>query len=883
MAIRSVNISGGNGFPVKFEIDTDADHSGLPNSAFFKQADKDFVVRYKDALGNIVDAFLSPGSGAGPTVVANYSALPSAAAAIGLFYWASSSQGTKWLPGSIGGTYYPNGLYYSNGTSWEYFESPYQATQSEVNTGTDTDKFVTPFTLSNSTQWSNYLDKATYDINNDGVVDSSEREQIQIINKTGATLTKGTIVYIKTSSSSASYPEVLKANASTEATSSKTIGAIYEDILDSAVGYIITSGQVHNLNTSAYNIGDKLWLATTDGLVTTTPPSEPNHTVFIGHVTRSQTTNGRILYAIQNGYELNELHGVSVPSPSNNNVLYFDNATGLWKDKALSTSDISDIQITSPIVNQLLQWNGSKWINASSSVVNAGPGVIYFLTNYTAGFGTYDYMSKTPDNLAEIEESVVVNANTVLIHEYISDAPINKTLIDAGIWEFNFFGYVNTLNASFVIDTYKRTSGGTETLLFSAETELINWLTPDLSNSITVQQAFACNATDSLVIKVYGKTTQTSNVTLKLVHSGSTHYSHFHTPLTTAHNDIAGLQGGASGEYFHLNSSDNTKVTGWTTSGIPDSDIQSATTWNAKQNALTIGNITDVGTDGISITGGTGAIIGSGVSISQQVANATQNGYLSSTDWISFSNFIPKLNANETYRGININNNSTTVLSEGGVVMSSSASTLAQTVASTNFATKQIRLRYYASTVSGGRYTGTRGSALLWYIHGGFRYVCDFNISDTAFSANCQQFYGLAGQTTDLAYGTATGILVSTLTNIIGIGSEVGDTNLQVFHNDATGTATKVDLGVNFPANRTAGAISTTVYSIQLYNEPMSTDVRYEVKNNETGDIATGTISTNLPLSTQGLNFFASRCMSTTSVTSTGQFDLMKLGVYSQL
>jgi hypothetical protein len=241
------------------------------------------------------------------------------------------------------------------------------------------------------------------------------------------------------------------------------------------------------------------------------------------------------------------------------------------------------------------------------------------------------------------------------------------------------------------------------------------------------------------------------------------------------------------------------------------------------------------------------------------------------------------LNSFETYRGININNNSTTVVSQGGITMSSSASTTAQTVSSTNFATKQIRLRYSATVVSGGRYTGTRGSALLWYIHGGFRYVCDFNISDTAFSANCQQFYGLAGQTTDLAYGGVSGTLVNTLTNIVGVGSEIGDANLQIFHNDASGTATKIDLGVNFPANRTAGEISTTVYSIELYNEPMSTDVKYKVKNNETGNVVSGTILTNLPLSSQGLNFFASRCMSTTSVTSTGQFDLMKLGVYSQL
>ena len=241
------------------------------------------------------------------------------------------------------------------------------------------------------------------------------------------------------------------------------------------------------------------------------------------------------------------------------------------------------------------------------------------------------------------------------------------------------------------------------------------------------------------------------------------------------------------------------------------------------------------------------------------------------------------LTPTEIYRGITFNNNSTTIQLDGGVVLSTSASTLAQSVASTNLATNQIRLRFYASVVSGGRYSGTRGTALLWYLHGGFRFVCDFNISDTSYSAGCQQFYGLAGQTTDFNYWSVSNILVSTLTNIVGVGNEVGDTNLQIFYNDATGTASKIDLGVEFPANRTVGAISTTVYSIILYNEPMSTSVTYRVINKETGAVASGTLTTDLPATSQGLNFFASRCMSVTSVTNTGQFDLMKLGVFSQL
>ena len=94
---------------------------------------------------------LGGSGGSSIIVVANYSALPDPTTVSGEFYWVSNSQGTKWLPGSLGGTYYNSGLYYSNGTTWEFMNVPYQATQLEVDTGTNTDKFVTPSTLSNST------------------------------------------------------------------------------------------------------------------------------------------------------------------------------------------------------------------------------------------------------------------------------------------------------------------------------------------------------------------------------------------------------------------------------------------------------------------------------------------------------------------------------------------------------------------------------------------------------------------------------------------------------------------------------------------------------------------------------------------------------------
>jgi hypothetical protein len=53
--------------------------------------------------------------------------------------------------------------------------------------------------------------------------------------------------------------------------------------------------------------------------------------------------------------------------------------------------------------------------------------------------------------------------------------------------------------------------------------------------------------------------------------------------------------------------------------------------------APTRGNLTDVGTDGIVITGGTNAVFGSGTSIAQHVADSTHNGYLASADWVTFN------------------------------------------------------------------------------------------------------------------------------------------------------------------------------------------------------------------------------------------------------
>ena len=459
------------------------------------------------------------------------------------------------------------------------------------------------------------MTKAVYDTDNDGVVDSSEKLEFIGKNSTGVTIGKTKVVYI--SGATGQKPNITLADASLEITSSKTIGVTRTSIANNADGYIITHGTIHDVNTSAFADGDALWLSETAGEIVNVVPNEPAHAVFIGYVARAHPTAGKIILHIQNGYELNELHGVSVSSEANNDFLTYETSSGLWKNKQINSSSV--------------------------------------------GLGNVPNIDATnPANITQ------------------------------------------TASYRFTTDTEKAL-------------------------------------------------------------------------------------------------------------------------WNS-------------------------------------------------------ANFIPYMKGNETFRGVNYSNNSTTEVTSGGVTTANTASMIARSVASTNYATKQIRKGFYGSTVSAGRYTGSRGSALLFYIGGGFKYVCDVYISDTAFGSGCRQFYGMQGATTDLAYSDS--ILVSSLINCIGVGSDSADTNLQIFHNDGTGTATKIDLGADFPANRTAGSALTTVYSIELFNAPNSSSVLYRVVNKETGNSVQGTVSTNLPLGTQGLNFFASRCMGA-GITNTGQFDLLILGVYS--
>jgi hypothetical protein len=158
----------------------------------------------------------------------------------------------------------------------------------------------------------------------------------EVRNTTGATLTKGTVVYI--SGATGNKPTVSKAIATGDATSAQTFGIVQANIAHNANGNVVCVGDITGLDTSAFDEGTQLYLSsTTAGTYTSTKQLAPNHLVYIGVVTRQHNTQGQIEVNIQNGYELYELHDVSITSEANNQGLFYEASTDLWKNKSIAT------------------------------------------------------------------------------------------------------------------------------------------------------------------------------------------------------------------------------------------------------------------------------------------------------------------------------------------------------------------------------------------------------------------------------------------------------------------------------------------------------------------------------------------------------------------
>jgi hypothetical protein len=200
-----------------------------------------------------------------------------------------------------------------------------------------------------ATEWNNTIGSSQTLLKGGNVILKNGVDLVaRIVNKVtpNTTLTKAAYQAVRVSGATGGRLSVKLAQADTDNNSADTIGLVCETIATNQEGFIITVGQLLDVNTTGslqgetWADGDVLYLSpTTAGRLTNIKPTgATGHIVVIGYVEYSHPNNGAIYVKVMNGWELDELHNVSISSPANNDALIYESSTQLWKNKTLATA-----------------------------------------------------------------------------------------------------------------------------------------------------------------------------------------------------------------------------------------------------------------------------------------------------------------------------------------------------------------------------------------------------------------------------------------------------------------------------------------------------------------------------------------------------------------
>jgi hypothetical protein len=164
----------------------------------------------------------------------------------------------------------------------------------------------------------------------------------RVVNKVtpNTTLTKAAYQAVRISGAQGQRLAVSLAQANNDNNSADTIGLVTETIATNQEGFIITVGQLEDINTTGslqgetWVDGDVLYLSPTiAGQITNVKPTAPQHIVVIGYVEYAHANHGKIYVKVMNGWELGELHDVAYPTTlANGEILQYNGSTLRWEN-----------------------------------------------------------------------------------------------------------------------------------------------------------------------------------------------------------------------------------------------------------------------------------------------------------------------------------------------------------------------------------------------------------------------------------------------------------------------------------------------------------------------------------------------------------------------
>jgi hypothetical protein len=224
---------------------------------------------------------------------------------------------------------------------------------------------------------------------------------VRVYNTSGALLTDGDVVYI--SGTDTNFPGVVKADASTQATSEAILGIVTAPLEANSYGYVCVSGLVSGLNTSAYATGTILYLSETPGLLTDIAPIQPAYVVEMCTVVLSSATDGRVYVRVDKKDWF-----PSIELLNTNAAVVLPTTPTVFKATTIANNDGFTYDLATGVMTTLVSSSYSLAIkfNAEPSASNKN---IYFYAEEDKGAGwVIDRYSATQLKLTNATETEVV-------------------------------------------------------------------------------------------------------------------------------------------------------------------------------------------------------------------------------------------------------------------------------------------------------------------------------------------------------------------------------------------------------------------------------------------------------------------------------------------
>jgi hypothetical protein len=352
-----------------------------------------------------------------------------------------------------------------------------------------------------------------------------QEELVLCYNNTGVDIMNGKMVY--PTGALGDMPTIALAKADSVSTY-LDIGMTTQIIPNGESGFVTNRGIVHDVDTSTFTAGHTLYLSPfIAGEITSVEPTDNAHFVvkigvallidpLVGSVYIRQVLNNRL-------------------------------------------TDLSDVAIEIPVVDQILTYNGTQWINGNQRAISAGAGVAFYLDSTTvipSGVQSIglESLNKSPSIGVEEIHSANANSSTVPLARFIYNTPLGRTKIDAGAWVFNTFCYVSSQNGiSSVPVTVRKvlssvgtiTTTGTGTTRIATVTGGTPFLLSDANTDITLCGSIQ---TSAAILRITGFTSS-SVVTVEVLTGYvnqtsvpySTHRFLFTDANTEVNNEVIGL------------------------------------------------------------------------------------------------------------------------------------------------------------------------------------------------------------------------------------------------------------------------------------------------------------------------------------------------------